>query len=157
MRGSIGEEAGSSLLGLISWFGEEVCAEPDHLESKLREMASGLADILELGSVGLLVEISEKRRVTVGGRSHEGSEKFPMMRGKVRVGEIFVGTEEPLTEEQANGLRAAAASCALAVDAAHAREVSPLSGPRMGALCSSPPRRWEPYWTRSNCIRPCSF
>ena len=128
------EKTGSGLLGLISRFGEEVCAEPEHLESKLEEMVSGVAEVLGLRYVGLSVEISEKRRISVeiGEQSRDGSEKFPVMRGKVRVGELFASAGasansdggEPLTEEQADGLRAAAASCALAVDAAHAREVA---------------------------------
>ena len=128
------EKTGSGLLGLISRFGEEVCAEPEHLESKLEEMVSGVAEVLGLRCVGLSVELSEKRRISVemGEQSRDGSEKFPVMRGKVRVGELFASAGasansdggEPLTEKQADGLRTAAASCALAVDAAHAREVA---------------------------------
>ena len=124
IRGSAGEEPGSGLIRLIGRFGEEVSAEPEHLEVKLRELAAGLADVLGLGAVDLEVEISERRRVSVGGRSPGVTEKFPIMRGKIRVGEIFAGAEEPLTEEQADGLRVAAASCALAVDAARAREAA---------------------------------
>ena len=122
-------EASPGLLGVIAAFGEEVAAEPENLEGALRRLAAGLREALGLTAVAFSISSAEGRKVFASGDDVTGgvTTEFPIARGKIPVGTLRGyatkrGGDPGAAAREA--LRAAAGAAALALDAAHARELA---------------------------------
>ena len=111
-------------LGVLAGMMEDIVAEPENLEGALRRMAEGLRGPLGLGGISLSASFGEGRRVSVTSGVTDGAAfEIPIRRGKVRVGALLAHPDA-LDDGQREVLRAAAGVAALALDAAHAREIA---------------------------------
>ena len=112
------------VLGLLARAGEEAAAEPENLEGILRRMIDGLRDALGLGALSLSASVGEGRGVSASsGTAGGAAAEFTILRGKTRVG-LIRAYPDALDDRQGEALRAAAGIAALALAAAHAREVA---------------------------------
>lgn len=112
------------VFGLLAGVGEGVVAEPENLEGALRDMVGGLRGLLGLRALSLSACIGEGREISAtSGIAGGAGAKFPIFRGKTRVGALLV-YPGALDDVQREALRAAVGVAALALDAAHAREIA---------------------------------
>ena len=112
------------MLGMLAGVGEELVAEPENLDGVLLKMVDGLRDGLGLRALSLSACFGEGRGVSAtSGMAAGGAFELPMRRGKTRVGALLA-YPDALGVGQREVLRAAAGVAALALDAAHAREVA---------------------------------
>lgn len=117
------------MLGVISAFGEEVAAEPENLDGALRKMAAGLRETLVLGAVVFSISSGGGRKVFASGGVVAGGDanEFAITRGKMPVGTLRAYARERggvVDAAAREALRASAGAAALALDAAHARDLA---------------------------------
>ena len=109
---------------LLAGFGEEIVAEPENLEGALRRMVDGLRGVLRLRGLSISALVGEGQGVSItSGVAGGASVELPILRGKTRIG-AFRAHPDALDTGQREVLRAATGVVALALDAAHAREVA---------------------------------
>lgn len=124
MRSKFDEGVVPGVLGLLAGVGEEIVAEPENLEGALRKMVNGLRDALGLRALSLSASVGEGRGISAtSGMAGGMAAEFPILRGKTRVG-AFRAYPDALDNGQREVLRAAVGVAALALAAAHAREVA---------------------------------
>lgn len=123
-RSKFGEGVVPGVFGLLAGVGEEIVAEPENLEGALRKMVDGLRDTLGLRAISISASVGEGRRISAtSGMTGGTAAEFPILRGKTPIG-TFCAYPDALDNGQREALRAAASVAALALDAAHAREVA---------------------------------
>ena len=112
------------VLSLLASVGEQVVAEPENLQGALRRMVDGLRDALGLRALSVSARVGEGREVSAtSGMAGGAAAELPILRGKTRVGALHA-YPGALDAGRWEALRAAAGVAALALDAAHAREVA---------------------------------
>ena len=123
-RFTLGGGGVAQVLGVLAGVGEDVVAEPENLEGALCRLVEGLRGLLGLRALSLSASVGEGREVSAAsGIAGGASFELPIRRGKTRVGALLAYPGE-LGNGQKEVLRAAAGVAALALDAAHAREVA---------------------------------
>jgi hypothetical protein len=153
-RAKLGEGVVPGVFGLLASVGE-IVAEPENLKGALRKMVDGLRDTLGLRAISISASFGEGRRISAtSGMTSETAAEFPILRGKTLIG-TFCGYPDALDNGQKEALRAAAGIAALALDAAHAREVA-AQKTRRGASSRSPRRRSASSRRRRTSTGPCS-
>ena len=123
-RFTLGGGGMAEVLGMLAGVGEDVVAEPENLEGALCRLVEGLRGLLGLRALSLSASVGEGREVSAtSGIAGGAAFELPIRRGKTRVGALLAYSGE-LGDGQKEVLRAAASVAALALDAAHAREVA---------------------------------
>ncbi len=114
----------TEILGVLAGMAEDIVAEPENLEGALRNMIEGLRGLLGLRALSLSASFGEGREVSAKSGTADGTAfEIPLYRGKLRVGALLAYPDVP-ADGCRTALRTAAGVAALALAAAHAREVA---------------------------------
>ena len=123
-----GEQAFPRLLEVLADAGEGISGDPETYKDELRRVVYALRGLFGLVAVELRATVGESHTllITDGPAPEEPPDiEVPILRGQAKVGSLSAHPDSGPTDKALPGaLRAVAAFCAVAVSAAHAREIA---------------------------------